>query len=261
MPGVLKVAAYHREDRNYDCRPKWMAVAALGRFDDESAVPVLIPLVDHGNLNTRMWARASLARLTGKSFGADKKAWGEWWNNLGKEPRIDDDDLLPWQYLKKEESGVVHEEPPANLSKAEEYGLSQEEKEELVQKGLTGEILIKTQFIGEVSQNDEKQTRLKSVEGGYEVHFEDWNDYDWDDLGFRVSQIESGVRILGLYARCGGTNPSVYRVNIGETPTTITVKYPDGSEKVYESVTGTADIPLFSDIHQGVGKSVDIIYE
>ena len=67
LGGVTKVAAYHLEDRDYDCRAKWIAVAALGRLDDERGVPTLVPLVDHGNKNTRMWARASLVRLTGQT--------------------------------------------------------------------------------------------------------------------------------------------------------------------------------------------------
>jgi protocatechuate 3,4-dioxygenase beta subunit len=96
LPGLIQAAAYHREDSDYDCRPKWMAVSALGRQDDESAVPTLIPLVDHGNQNTRMWARASLARLTGQNFGDNKQAWGKWWNDAGKQPRIDLAELKPW---------------------------------------------------------------------------------------------------------------------------------------------------------------------
>lgn len=96
LPGLIKAAAYHRDDSDYDCRPKWMAVSALGRQDDESAVPVLIPLVDHGNQNTRIWARASLARLTGQYFGEDKQAWGKWWNEAGKQPPIDLTQLKPW---------------------------------------------------------------------------------------------------------------------------------------------------------------------
>ncbi|MCC6698772.1 MAG: M48 family metalloprotease, partial [Candidatus Hydrogenedentes bacterium] len=80
LPGLIKAASYHRDDSDYDCRPKWMAVSALGRQDDISAVPTLIPLVDHGNTNTRMWARASLVRLTGQNLKDDKQAWGTWWN-------------------------------------------------------------------------------------------------------------------------------------------------------------------------------------
>ncbi len=96
LPGLKKVAAYHRDDQDYDCRAKWMAVAALGRQGDESAIPVLIPLVDHGNQNTRMWARGSLVRLTGQAFDQDKAAWGAWWNAQGKEPKLSDEDLKPW---------------------------------------------------------------------------------------------------------------------------------------------------------------------
>ncbi|MBL7645296.1 MAG: hypothetical protein JNK74_03795 [Candidatus Hydrogenedentes bacterium] len=97
LPGLKKVAAYHRDDQDYDCRAKWMAVAALGRQGDDSAIPVLIPLVDHGNQNTRMWARGSLLRLTGQTFDQDKAAWGAWWNAQGKEPRLSEDDLKPWE--------------------------------------------------------------------------------------------------------------------------------------------------------------------
>ncbi len=96
LPGVIKAATYHRDDSDYDCRPKWMAVEALGRLGDESAVPALIQLVDHGNQNTRMWARASLVRLTSQNFSDDKMAWGKWWNDSGKEPKIDLSELKPW---------------------------------------------------------------------------------------------------------------------------------------------------------------------
>ncbi|GMW00975.1 MAG: hypothetical protein AMXMBFR84_21120 [Candidatus Hydrogenedentota bacterium] len=96
LPGVLKAATYHRDDADYDCRPKWMAVAAVGRIGQISAVPDLVPLVDHGNQNTRMWARASLARLTGEYFGEDKKAWADWWN-ASHDPKISEDAIKPWQ--------------------------------------------------------------------------------------------------------------------------------------------------------------------
>lgn len=96
LPGVMKAALYHRDDSDYECRPKWIAVEAAGRFDDDSIVPQLVPLVDHGNQNTRMWARASLSRLTGQNFRDDKQAWGKWWNDGDKEPKIDLSQLKPW---------------------------------------------------------------------------------------------------------------------------------------------------------------------
>ena len=95
LPGLMKVAGYHRADRDYDCRPKWMAVAALARQESDEAVPLLVSLVDHGNQNTRKWARAALSRKTGQDFKQDKQAWAEWWEAQGNKP-IDDRFLQPW---------------------------------------------------------------------------------------------------------------------------------------------------------------------
>jgi hypothetical protein len=86
VPGLMKVAGYHREDANYDCRPKWIAVSALARQESDTAVPLLISLVDHGNQNTRKWARAALARKMGKDFKEDKQAWAGWWEANGHVP-------------------------------------------------------------------------------------------------------------------------------------------------------------------------------
>jgi hypothetical protein len=83
VPGLMKVAGYQKEGVDYDCRPKWMAVAALAREESDESVPFLISLVDHGNQNTRMWARAALARKSGKDFKQDKSAWSEWWKAEG----------------------------------------------------------------------------------------------------------------------------------------------------------------------------------
>ena len=96
VPGLMKVAGYHRDDRDYDCRAKWMAVAALARQNSDDAVPLLVSLVDHGNQNTRFWARAALARRTGQDFKQDKQAWAKWWQQQGHEP-IDAELLKPWQ--------------------------------------------------------------------------------------------------------------------------------------------------------------------
>jgi hypothetical protein len=94
--GLMKVAGYHREDSDYDCRPKWMAVAALARQESDDAVPLLISLVDHGNQNTRMWARAALSRMAGLDFKEDKQAWAKWWQAEGNAP-IDEALLKPWK--------------------------------------------------------------------------------------------------------------------------------------------------------------------
>ena len=66
VPGLMKVAGYHQEGVDYDCRAKWMAVAALAREESDEAVPLLVSLVDHLNQNTRMWARAALCARAGR---------------------------------------------------------------------------------------------------------------------------------------------------------------------------------------------------
>lgn len=86
VPGLMKVAAYHVADQDYDCRPKWMAIAALARQESPEAVPLLVSLVDHGNQNTRFWARAALARMAKEDFKDDKQAWNQWWIGQGHTP-------------------------------------------------------------------------------------------------------------------------------------------------------------------------------
>lgn len=83
VPGLKKVAAYHLADKDYDCRPKWIAIAALARQESPDAVPLLVSLTDHGNQNTRFWARAALARMAKEDFKADKEAWNKWWVGEG----------------------------------------------------------------------------------------------------------------------------------------------------------------------------------
>jgi hypothetical protein len=92
---LMKVAGYHKENEDYDCRPKWMAIAALARQESDDAVPLLVSLVDHGNQNCRFWARAALSRMAGDDFKADKQAWNKWWVSKGH-PAIDEKLLRPW---------------------------------------------------------------------------------------------------------------------------------------------------------------------
>jgi hypothetical protein len=103
VSGLMKIAGYHREDRDYDCRPKWMAVAALARQESDVAVPLLISLVDHGNQNTRKWARAALSRKTGQDYKQDKRGWAKWWEAQGHKP-IDDELLKPWKAPSEDDS-------------------------------------------------------------------------------------------------------------------------------------------------------------
>jgi hypothetical protein len=95
VPGLKKIAAYHVDDKDYDCRPKWMAVAALARQESSDAVPLLVSLVDHGNQNTRFWARAALSRIAKDDLKSDKQAWNKWWTDQGHDP-IDPALLKPY---------------------------------------------------------------------------------------------------------------------------------------------------------------------
>jgi hypothetical protein len=95
VPGLKRVAAYHVDNQDYDCRPKWMAVAALARQESPDAVPLLVSLVDHGNQNTRFWARAALARMAAEDFKSDKQAWNKWWVGQGHDA-IDPSLLKPY---------------------------------------------------------------------------------------------------------------------------------------------------------------------
>jgi hypothetical protein len=85
---LLAIAADRAEKDNRD---RWMAIRALGIIGDKSVVPELIHLTYHGNINTRWWAQISLVRLTGKNFGYDWKAWGQWWNEQGGQPAFKDE--------------------------------------------------------------------------------------------------------------------------------------------------------------------------
>ena len=71
-------------------------MAALARQESDEAVPLLISLVDHGNQNTRFWARAALARKTGLDFKQDKQAWAKWWQEQGH-AAIDKELLKPYE--------------------------------------------------------------------------------------------------------------------------------------------------------------------
>ncbi|MGE3312640.1 MAG: HEAT repeat domain-containing protein [Limisphaerales bacterium] len=83
LPALRTMALEHRDKNNRD---RWMAIRALGLMDDRASIPDLIHLVYHGNSNTRWWAQISLVRMTGKNFGSDWKAWGDWWNSENGKP-------------------------------------------------------------------------------------------------------------------------------------------------------------------------------
>jgi hypothetical protein len=94
--GFRPLLAITTDRADKDNRDRWMAIRALGQFGDKSIVPELIPLVYHGNVNTRWWAQISLVRLTGTNFAGDWRAWGAWWNASGGKPAFATNDYVRW---------------------------------------------------------------------------------------------------------------------------------------------------------------------
>jgi HEAT repeats len=94
--GLQPLLAIATDRADKDNRDRWMAIRALGQFGDTSIVPQLIPLVYHGNVNTRWWAQISLVHLTGTNFGGDWRSWGAWWNQRGGKPAFATNDLVRW---------------------------------------------------------------------------------------------------------------------------------------------------------------------
>ncbi|HWN94299.1 MAG TPA: HEAT repeat domain-containing protein [Methylomirabilota bacterium] len=94
--GFKQLLAIATDRVDKDNRDRWMAIRALGHFGDKSIVPELVPLVYHGNVNTRWWAQISLVRLTGTNFAGDWRAWGAWWNHSRGQPAFATNDFVRW---------------------------------------------------------------------------------------------------------------------------------------------------------------------
>ncbi len=59
-------------------RIRWVCTRSLGQIGDKSSIPVLISLLDNANKDTRIYARVSLAEITGVYLGDDKEKWKNW---------------------------------------------------------------------------------------------------------------------------------------------------------------------------------------
>ena len=94
VPWRQREIAFDRAEK--DNRDRWMAMRALGLMGEKTDVPQLIPLVYHGNVNTRWWAQISLVRLTKQNFGKDWNAWGKWWNAQNIQPAYNPEIIRWW---------------------------------------------------------------------------------------------------------------------------------------------------------------------
>lgn len=59
-------------------RAVWICVRSLGQICDPNSVGILISLLDHQNLNVRVYSRVGLVEITGVYFGDDKEKWRKW---------------------------------------------------------------------------------------------------------------------------------------------------------------------------------------
>ncbi len=109
-----------------------VATKALGLLGDPAAIPDLIPLVYHFNLNVRFAAQISLVQLTGENFGRDWKAWGEWYNanrtKLGKDLPAFDPTPVDWTFG-SDNAELKYYADPANQEKVEEEFLGLRKRE------------------------------------------------------------------------------------------------------------------------------------
>lgn len=90
-----------------DCRDNWMAARALGMIGDPSAIPDLIHLTYHTNLNTHLWAQISLVRMTGLNLGADYMKWGAWWNGRGGRPAFKPEKIRWWDDPRFDQASTI----------------------------------------------------------------------------------------------------------------------------------------------------------
>jgi len=90
----LLAIATDRVDK--DNRDRWMAILALGQFGDTSIAPELVPLVYHGNVNTRWWG-ANLARPPdGHEFRRRLAGVGQVVEPAWRQTRIATNDHMRW---------------------------------------------------------------------------------------------------------------------------------------------------------------------
>ena len=59
-------------------RIRWVCTRSLGQIGDKNSIPVLIGLLDNINKDTRVYAKVSLAEITGVYLGDDKEKWKNW---------------------------------------------------------------------------------------------------------------------------------------------------------------------------------------
>jgi bla regulator protein BlaR1 len=103
VPSLAAIAFTKQEKDNRD---RWMAARALGIIGDKSVTGDLIHLMYHPNNNTRLYARISLIRLTGKDLGPNWEKWAKWYKKKVDKSfstkKIEWTDNKEWSDVKKQ---------------------------------------------------------------------------------------------------------------------------------------------------------------
>ena len=76
-------------------RFRWVCTRSLGQIRQKSSIPVMISLLENENKNTRIYARAGLAEITGVYFGEDKEKWSAWYKDPSGVTCTEDTCILP----------------------------------------------------------------------------------------------------------------------------------------------------------------------
>lgn len=82
-------------------RLKWTCTRSLGQIRQESSIPILIDLLDDTNANTRVYARVSLAEITGVYLGDDKEKWTTWHKDPSSVTCTENECVVPLADAKK----------------------------------------------------------------------------------------------------------------------------------------------------------------
>ena len=76
-------------------RFRWVCTRSLGQIRQKSSIPTLIELLDNQNTNTQVYARVSLAEITGVYFEKDKEKWTAWYEKSSGVKCTEDVCILP----------------------------------------------------------------------------------------------------------------------------------------------------------------------
>lgn len=76
-------------------RFRWVCTRSLGQIRQKSSISVLIELLDNRQKDSQLYARVSLAEITGVYFGKDKEKWSAWYKDPSAANCTEDSCVIP----------------------------------------------------------------------------------------------------------------------------------------------------------------------